>query len=133
MNKELLQQALDALENAENSLGSFVSDHGWSQSDMDIMDNTTATIIAVKRALAQPEQNPVGRFARFCDGLWREVPEYVDAVMLYASPPQRQPLTHEQRVDLLTAFEQWEHEWNSHAILIDMVEAAHNIKEKEPT
>jgi len=59
MTREVLQQALEALENAENSLGSFVSDHGWSQSDMDIMDNATVAIIAVKKALAQPEQEPV--------------------------------------------------------------------------
>ena len=37
-------------------------------------------------------------------------------------------LTHEQRVDLLAAFEKHKHEWHAHAILIAMVEAAHNIK-----
>jgi hypothetical protein len=43
--------------------------------------------------------------------------------------PQRKPLTHEQRVDLLAKFEAHKHEWHAPAILIDMVEAAHNIKE----
>jgi hypothetical protein len=42
---------------------------------------------------------------------------------------ERQPLTHDQRLDLLTAFEEWKHDWNAESILIDMVEAAHNIKE----
>ena len=51
-------------------------------------------------------------------------------VALYTSPPpQRKPLTHEQRVDLLAKFEPHKHEWHAPAILIDMVEAAHNIKE----
>lgn len=42
--------------------------------------------------------------------------------------PQRKPLTHEQRVDLLARFEAHKHEWHAPAILIDMVEAAHGIK-----
>jgi hypothetical protein len=46
--------------------------------------------------MRKPEQEPVGRFAKFSDGLWREVTEYSDGVMLYTSPPQRQPLTYEQ-------------------------------------
>ena len=50
---------------------------------------------------------------------------------LYTTPPaQRKPLTHEQRVDLLANFEAHKHEWHAPAILIDMVEAAHGIKEK---
>lgn len=32
-------------------------------------------------------------------------------------------LTHEERFDLLAAFEEHKHEWHAHAILIDMVEA----------
>lgn len=48
---------------------------------------------------------------------------------LYTTPAQRKPLTHEQRVDLLAKFEAHKHEWHAPAILIDMVEAAHNIKE----
>ena len=48
---------------------------------------------------------------------------------LYTTPPQRNPLTHEQRFDLLTKFEPHKNKWEAPAILIDMVEAAHNIKE----
>lgn len=47
---------------------------------------------------------------------------------LTSPPPQRKPLTHEQRVDLLAKFEAHKHEWHAPAILIDMVEAAHGIK-----
>ena len=43
--------------------------------------------------LGTKEQEPVGRFAKFSDGLWREVTEYSEGVMLFTSPPQRQPLT----------------------------------------
>ena len=42
---------------------------------------------------------------------------------------QRKPLNHEQRFDLLTAFEPHKNKWEAPAILIDMVEAAHGIKE----
>jgi hypothetical protein len=47
---------------------------------------------------------------------------------LYASPPQRQPLTHEQRLDLLIEFAPSKSSWNAESILIDMVEA--KLKEK---
>ena len=50
-------------------------------------------------------------------------------VPLYTTPPQRKPLTLKQRVDLLAKFEAHKHEWHAPAILIDMVEAAHGIKE----
>lgn len=42
--------------------------------------------------------------------------------------PQKTPLTHEQRLDVLTAFEKHKAAWNAPSILIDLVEAAHNIK-----
>jgi hypothetical protein len=41
---EANQAMLEALKLAEESLGSFVSDHGWSQSDMDNLDTVTAAI-----------------------------------------------------------------------------------------
>ena len=44
-------------------------------------------------------------------------------------PAQRKPLTHDQRFDLLTKFEPHKNKWEAPAILIDMVEAAHGIKE----
>ena len=48
---------------------------------------------------------------------------------LYTAPPQLKPLTHEQRFDLLTKFEPYKNKWEAPSILIDMVEATHNIKE----
>ena len=45
-------------------------------------------------------------------------------------PVQRKPLTHEQRLDVLAKFEKHKMKWDDSAILIDLVEAAHGIKEQ---
>ena len=104
---------------------------------------------AIKEALAQ-EQEPVGQLLEDAFGrgqvMWFNKPK--DESMLYTTPqsekypqiainpeivgyvaPQRKPLTDEQRFDLLTKFEPYKNKWGAPAILIDMVEAAHNIKE----
>ena len=98
------------------------------------------------RALAQPEQEPVAQWQKRhieqTDGMWCDTTE-ADAKWwlnqnglhgwevrkVYTTPPQRKPLTHEQRFDLLTKFEPHKNKWEAPAILIDMVEAAHGIKE----
>jgi len=41
----------------------------------------------------------------------------------------RKPLTHEQRLDVMTEFEKHRMKWDDISILIDMVEAAHGIKD----
>ena len=38
---------------------------------------------------AQPAQEPVGKFAKFTDGIWREVTDGSAGVPLYTPPPQR--------------------------------------------
>jgi hypothetical protein len=45
-------------------------------------------IAAIYEALAQPEQEPVGKFAKFTDGIWREVTDGSAGVPLYTTPPQ---------------------------------------------
>jgi len=40
------------------------------------------------RALAQSKQEPVGKFAKFTDGVWREVTDGSPGVLLYTAPPQ---------------------------------------------
>ena len=62
-----------------------------------------------------------------CEALARTV--MLDQTSHDTTPPQRKPLTHEQRFDLLTKFEPHKNKWEALAILIDMVEAAHGIKE----
>ena len=43
--------------------------------------------------LAQPEQKPVGKFAKFNDGIWKEVTDGSAGQPLYTAPLQRKPLT----------------------------------------
>jgi len=48
------------------------------------------------------EQKPVGKFARFTDGIWREVTDGSAGVPLYAAPPQREwvGLTYEEITEI---------------------------------
>ena len=70
MSRQALELALEALERGETELR-------WK------------AITAIKEALAQPEQEPVGKFAKFTDGIWREVTDGSAGVPLYTTPPQR--------------------------------------------
>jgi hypothetical protein len=91
-------------------------------------------ITAIKEALAQPEQEPVAWVVYSSAEnyiVWADKGKRLKQnTPLYTTPPQRKPLTHEQRFDLLTKFEPHKNKWEAPAILIDMVEAAHGIKEK---
>ena len=51
------------------------------------IDNMTCGLVREKPA--QPEQEPVGKFAKFTDGIWREVTDGSAGVPLYTTPPQR--------------------------------------------
>ena len=44
---------------------------------------------AAQDKLAQPAQEPVGKFAKFTDGVWREVTNGSAGIPLYTHPPQR--------------------------------------------
>ena len=92
---------------------------------------------------AQPQQEPVAYRSRIRNRDGQVITEWVvhlekskkpspryEIESLYTTSPARKPLTHEQRVDLLAKFEAHKNEWHAPAILIDMVEAAHGIKEK---
>jgi len=50
----------------------------------------TPAITAIEKALAQPAQEPVGRFAKFTDGIWREVTDGSAGQPLYTAPPKRE-------------------------------------------
>ena len=43
----------------------------------------------VQRLGQEIEQEPVGKFAKFTDGIWREVTDGSAGVSLYTTPPQR--------------------------------------------
>jgi hypothetical protein len=62
---------------------------------------------------------------------YKEVPAVGTKLYTTSPPAQRKPLTREQRVDLLAKFEAHKYEWHASSILIDMVEAAHGIKENK--
>ena len=55
---EALRMAIEAIENAD-------------------YHNDLQAIAVIKEIMAQPEQKPVGKFAKFTDGIWREVTDGV--------------------------------------------------------
>ena len=40
-------------------------------------------IYTIKKVLAQPENEPVGKFVKFTDGIWREVADGSNGIPLY--------------------------------------------------
>jgi hypothetical protein len=66
---EALRMAIEAIENAD-------------------YHNDLQAIAVIKEIMAQPEQKPVGKFAKFTDGIWREVTDGSAGVPLYTTPPQ---------------------------------------------
>ena len=86
------------------------------------------------KEVKQEQGEPVGKFAKFTDGIWREVTDGSAVVPLYTKPQQRKPLTFEQVEDCFgdgaTAEEngilvsaQWLHDFAR------AIESAHGIKE----
>jgi hypothetical protein len=66
--------------------------------------NLNKTVTAIKEALAQPEQEPVGKFAKFTDGIWREVTDGSAGVLLYTTPQRTWVgLTKEERHEISMA------------------------------
>jgi len=109
-----------------------------AKSDHQLMENAQGDLERIKLVqtgvgIGKPEQEPVAWYIRekdvaTTDGEWAE--KNLDMCEpLYTTPPQRKPLTDEQRFDLLTKFEPHKNKWEAPSILIDMVEAAHGIKE----
>ena len=78
----------------------------------------------INKALAQPEQEPIGWFAKGWQGVYVELmPEAADAIPLYTAPPKREwvGLTYEEMTEI------WENSgW--YVRLFEAVEA--KLKEK---
>ena len=131
---EALTMALEALENAKliliglQTIGikAGATSQAMRLGEQFIQDRA---ITAIKKALAQPAQfNPdYNTEAVLVEEMQRMAKRIEELEALAQS--QRKPLTHEQRLDLLAAFEPSKTSWNAESILIDMVEAAHGIKE----
>ena len=45
---------------------------------------------ALDDALAEPEQEPVGKFSKFSDGVWKEVTASSPGILLYTAPPRKE-------------------------------------------
>jgi hypothetical protein len=108
MTKEALKLALEALVNTDSE----PSSKSWKRE--------IEALTAIKKALAnealekmaenarelgldyEPAQEPVGKFAKFTDGIWREVTDGSAGVPLYTTPPQRtwSGLTLDERIEL---------------------------------
>ena len=67
---------------------------------------------ALDDALAEPEQEPVGKFSKFSDGVWKEVTASSPGIFLYAAPPRREwvPLTEDDKTEIkkLVTYDQFE-------------------------
>lgn len=65
-----------------------------AQAALDLLDNDdrdcafAAGILRV--ALAEPEQEPVGKFSKFSDGVWKEVTASSPGIFLYTAPPRKE-------------------------------------------
>lgn len=75
------------------------------------------------------QQDPVAVVASHPERIDWLRDEPPDGTLLYTFPPARKPLTHEQRLEVLTRFKKYDIDWDGPAILIDLVEAAHGIKD----
>jgi hypothetical protein len=62
---------------------------------IDLDEQREKAITAIKAAL-EAKDEPVGKFAKFTDGIWREVTDGSAGVPLYTTQPQRKPLTDEE-------------------------------------
>jgi len=86
MNKEVMEQALSALLSAEDEMN---CEYGVTE--------------LLRQAIAQSEKQeqgePVGKFAKFNDGIWREVTVGSSGVLLYTHPKEWVGLTDEDIED----------------------------------
>jgi uncharacterized protein YecT (DUF1311 family) len=109
---EALKLALEALEarhfliHGDETKGglAFCMD-GYYSGCFDIDSNdkqTNKAITAIKEALAQPEQEAVGKFAKFTDGIWREVTDGSAGVLLYTTPQRTWVGLTKDEVELLS-------------------------------
>ena len=82
MTKEVMQQALEALKNTTSSGFNMETDKRFY-----------SAIKALEEALKQEQDEPVGKFAKFTDGIWREVTDGSAGVTLYTHPKEWVGLT----------------------------------------
>ena len=82
MNKQIeaLKLALSALNEVRQETFRLMRDGQTLYSEKKVWE----AIYTIKKVLAQPEREPVGIFAKFTDGIWREVADGSNGIPLYA-------------------------------------------------
>ena len=77
---EALKLALSALSEVREETFRLMRDGQTLYSEKKVWE----AIYTIKKVLAQPKQEPVGIFAKFTDGIWREVADGSNGIPLYA-------------------------------------------------
>jgi hypothetical protein len=75
-------------ENLINRISFYLASGGLFNPELADHIAVRTLLFECREALAQPEQEPVGKFAKFTDGIWREVTDGSAGVPLYTTPPQ---------------------------------------------
>jgi hypothetical protein len=141
MSKEAMKLAFEALETYYGYMEPLTTVFGGPRvpAEQSTTGKVETAITSLRQAIAEAEkQEPVSYTTGHCKE--KAQPNGCQLHNLHCGYPvcdrkavfnrqQRKPLTHEQRFDLLTQFEPHKNKWEAPAILIDMVEAAHGIKE----
>ena len=96
---------LKAKERLIRIMGTFDLATGHASTFDELLDSLESELRDVlghyREALAQPDQEPVGKFAKFTDNIWREVTNGSAGVPLYTTPPQTWVgLTDEERQEI---------------------------------
>jgi hypothetical protein len=119
---EALRVTLDTL----TSYRTVIKKYGYA------FEKGDAAIAAIKEALAQPEQKPVGQLCEEAYGrgqvMWFNKPE--DGSKLYTAPPKREwvGLTDEQIQKIWDVASGAIPNWSRHIAYARAIEAAHGIK-----
>ena len=77
---EALKLSLSALDEVRQETFRLMRDGQTLYSEKKVWE----AIYTIKKVLAQPKQEPVGIFAKFTDGIWREVADGSNGIPLYA-------------------------------------------------
>ena len=77
---EALKLALSALDEVRQETFRLMRDGQTLHAEKKVWE----AIYTIKKVLAQPKQEPVGKFAKFTDGIWREVADGSNGIPLYA-------------------------------------------------
>lgn len=114
VDKVVLEQALEALE-TNNQAWKNLADSGdagfWEADEQPFYETSVKAITALRTALAKPVQEPVAwtltrtlteRKTTTNGYLWFSDPVNSSWTPLYTAPPQRESLTEEQKLDLVT-------------------------------